>query len=176
MKAFDREVPAAPDTALPVITFTENATFYFYFNDNEIRVMHLANAHTDGDSAVHFADANVMHTGDTFFNGFFPFIDQSSGGSVDGVIAAVNTIMQIVDDDTRIIPGHGPLASKADLQTYLDMLMEVKSVMSPLVNSDQSRDEVLASQPLAKIGETWGAGFLDTDAFTGIVYDVISGK
>jgi hypothetical protein len=95
---------------------------------------------------------------------------------VDGVIAAVNIAMQIVDDDTRIIPGHGPLASKADLQTYLDMLMEVKSVMSPLVNSDQSRDEVLASEPLAKIGEAWGGGFLSTDAFTGIVYDVIAGK
>ena len=86
MKAFGREVPAAPDTALPVITFSNDATFHF--NDTEIRVMHLPLAHTDGDSGVFFAEANVLHLGDTFFNGFYPFIDQGSGGSLEGITNA----------------------------------------------------------------------------------------
>ena len=146
MKAFGREVPAAADAALPVITFTQDATFYF--NETEIQVKHLPHAHTDGDSMVYFTDANVLHMGDTFFNGFYPFIDESSGGSLDGIIEAANHALSIINDDTQIIPGHGKMAGKADLETYLAMVKEVKAIMNPLANSGKSRDEVIAMQPL----------------------------
>lgn len=174
MKAFGREVPAAPETALPVITFTENATFHF--NDTEIRVMHLPNAHTDGDSVVFFSDANVLHMGDTFFNGFYPFIDQSSGGSLDGLIDATTHALTLVNDDSTIIPGHGGLAKRTDLESYLEMLTSVKSIMQPLVASGKSRNDVISSNPLAELSDKWGNGFMKPDTFTGIIYDIESAK
>jgi len=173
MKAFGREVPASPDTALPVVTFSENANFYF--NDINIQVIHIPTAHTDGDSVVFFSEANVLHMGDTFFNGFFPFIDQSSGGSLDGVIAAAEKALSMVNADTMIIPGHGPLSKKADLENYLTMLSDVKTAMTPLISAGKSRKEVVAANPLEEIGQTWGNGFLKTDVFTGIVFDVMAG-
>jgi len=172
MKAFGREVPAAPDAALPVVTFSQNATFYF--NDTQIQVMHLPSAHTDGDSMVLFTEANVLHMGDTFFNGFFPFIDQSSGGTLDGLIVAANKTLGMIDDTTKIIPGHGPLSDKAALTTYLAMLEEVKATMTPLITAGTSRADVLAANPLGELGKTWGNGFMKTDVFTGIVFDVMS--
>lgn len=174
IKAFGREVPAAVDAALPVITFTQDATFYF--NDTQILVSHLPHAHTDGDSMVFFTDANVLHMGDTFFNGFYPFIDESSGGSLDGLIEAANHALGIINDDTQIIPGHGNLATKADLQGYLDMLKEVKAIMNPLANSGKSRDEVIAQQPLKTLSEKWGNGFMKPDVFTGIIFNIESGS
>ena len=172
MKAFGSEVPAAPKTALPVITFAGDATFNL--NSETIQVKYLADAHTDGDSAVIFVAANVVHMGDTFFNGFFPFIDQSGGGTLDGLIASVGKMLDSVDDNTKIIPGHGPLARKADLATYQAMLLNVHSTMKPLIDAGKSRETVVAENPLSALGETWGNGFMKTDVFTGIVYDVMS--
>ena len=174
MKAFGREVPASPDTALPVVTFSDNVNFYF--NETQIQVMHIPLAHTDGDSIVLFTEANVLHMGDTFFNGFFPFIDTGSGGSLDGVIGAAEKALSLVDDDTKIIPGHGPLSSKSDLETYLAMLNEVKSIMSPLVTAGQSREDIVAANPLEELGKTWGNGFMKTDVFTGIAFDSMGGS
>jgi len=172
MKAFGRAVPAAPEAALPVVTFSENTTFYF--NNAQIQVMHLPSAHTDGDSMVLFTEANVLHMGDTFFNGFFPFIDQSSGGTLDGVISAAEKALALSNDETVIIPGHGPLSNKSDLETYIAMLMEVKTTMTALIESGTSRDDVLSANPLAELGKTWGNGFMKTDVFTGIVFEVMT--
>lgn len=122
MKAFNREVPAAPAIALPVVTFNESVTFYF--NGTLIQVMHSPSAHTDGDSMVLFTEANVLHMGDTFFSGFFPFVDQSSGGTLDGVIDSAEKALAMVDNDTAIIPGHDPLSTKADLENYLTISEE----------------------------------------------------
>ncbi len=170
IKAFLREVPASANDALPVVTFSDNATFYF--NGLQIQVIHIPTAHTDGDSIVMFTEANVLHMGDTFFNGFFPFIDQSSGGTLDGVIRAAETSLSMIDDDTVVIPGHGPVSGKADLEAYLSMLVEVKAIMMPLAS--QPREEVISANPLAELGETWGNGFMKTDVFTAIVFDMLS--
>lgn len=172
MKAFGREVPASPDTALPVVTFSDNVTFHF--NSDELKVMHQPAAHTDGDSFLLFSNANVLHMGDTFFNGFFPFIDESSGGSLDGIIAASETALGLVNDETQIIPGHGALASKTELQSYLNMLNEVKSLMAPHIKSGKSREDVVTANPLEPLSEQWGGGFMNTETFTGIVFDVES--
>lgn len=174
MKAFGREVPASPDAALPVVTFSNDVTFHF--NNKTIHVTHRPAAHTDGDSMVLFKEANVLHMGDTFFNGFFPFIDQSSGGTLAGVIAAAESALGMTNADSKIIPGHGPLATKADLENYLKMLREVDTAMAAMVKAGKSREEVIAAEPLAAIGKTWGNGSMKTDVFTGIVFDTMSSR
>lgn len=174
IKAFGRDVPAAPDAALPDITYASDATFHF--NNTTVQLMHVENAHTDGDSIVFFTESNVLHMGDTFFNGSFPFIDQSSGGSLDGLIAAVDKALTLVNHDTQIIPGHGPMGNKKALEEYETMLLEVKNAMAPHVNANSTREDVIAAQPLKTIGKKWGNGFMKTDVFTRIVFDIESGS
>lgn len=168
LAAFQRAVPASPPEALPVVTFTDQVTFHW--NGHTVRVQHLDPAHTDGDSAVHFVEADVLHTGDTFFHGFYPFMDASSGGRLDGMIAAAERLLSLADGDTRIVPGHGGLATRADLQAYRDMLAGVREVMAPLVAAGQSVDEVVAAKPTAPWDPQWGGGFLKPDAWVRIVY------
>jgi len=166
---FNRTTPASPEGALPVVTFTEAVTFHW--NGDEIRVHHVAPAHTDGDSIVRFVKADVVHMGDLFFNGGYPFIDTSSGGRVDGVIAAAEETLAAIGEKTRIIPGHGPLATRADLQSYRDTLTLLRDRIAKLKAEGKSRDEVIAAKPTADHDAKWGAGFMKGDTFTGLVYD-----
>ncbi len=169
LEAFQREIPAAPKAALPVVTF--NDTITFHLNGEEIHAFHVEPAHTNGDSIVHFRNANVVHMGDTFFNGFYPFIDVQNGGGVVGMIAASDRVLAIVDEDTKIIPGHGPLASKKDLQAFRDMLQGVHDAIAPHVKAGKSLEEVQAADPLKAFNEVWGKGFLNAEVFTAIVYN-----
>ncbi len=173
-KAFNREVPPSPEAALPVITFTDSVTFYF--NDDEVRVLHVEPAHTDGDSIVHFRKANVLHMGDTYFNGMYPFIDASSGGSIDGMIAAVDRALGLANKDTQIIPGHGPLSTIAELRAFQGMLKTVRGRMGDLMDKGKSREEIVASKPTKDLDEKWGGGFMEPDAWVGIVYDGMAKK
>ena len=167
--AFKQKVPASPKAALPVVTFGDDVTFHL--NGDEIRATHVAAAHTDGDSIVRFTRANVLHTGDLFFNGMYPFIDTSTGGSVAGMIAAADHMLGNVDPNTRIIPGHGPLADRAALQRYRDMLAGVRDAIAPLVAAGRTVDQVIAANPTAKWDAQWGQGFLKPEAFVRIVVD-----
>jgi glyoxylase-like metal-dependent hydrolase (beta-lactamase superfamily II) len=169
MAAFGRKIPPSPEAALPVVTFTDAVTFHW--NGDEIRVHHVPPAHTDGDSIVHFVKADVVHMGDVFFNGGYPFIDTSSGGRVDGVIAAADRVLAAVGEKTRIIPGHGPLATKADLQAYRDVVKTLRDRIATLKAEGKSRDEVIAAKPTADHDAKWGGGFMKGDTFTGLVYD-----
>jgi len=168
MEAFNREVPAAPKAALPVVTFNDEVTFHL--NGETIRVLHVPPAHTDGDSIIHFQKADVVHMGDVLFNGGYPFIDLGSGGSVDGVLAAVNRVLAMTDADTKFIPGHGPLASRGDLVAYRDMLQEVRARVAALVAEGKSLEEVQAAKPTEDLDETWGGGFINGETIVGIVY------
>ena len=169
MEAFNRTVPASPKAALPVVTFTDAMTFHW--NGDDIHVLHVDPAHTDGDSIIHFRNANVLHTGDTFFNGMYPFIDVSSGGSIDGMIAAADTALKLCNDKTRIIPGHGELADADDLRAYRAMLQAVRDRVRPLVDAGKTREEVIAAKPSASFDADWGGGFMKPDVWVGIVYD-----
>jgi len=144
----------APADALPVITFTDQVTFHW--NGETIHAIHVPPAHTDGDALIRFVGANVVHMGDLFFNGRYPFIDTQSGGNANGVIAAANVALEYMDDDTEIIPGHGALASKADLLAYRDMLVTVRDRVRKLVAEGKSEDEVVAAKPTAVLDATWG--------------------
>lgn len=172
IKAFGSTVPASPKVALPVITFNDTVTFRL--NGEEIHVLHQSHAHTDGDSIVHFKGANVIHTGDVWFNGLYPFIDTSSEGSIDGVIRTVKHILTMADEQTKIIPGHGPLANKRDLQGYLKMLTTVRSRMQKLIDEGKSLDKIIALKPNADYDETLGKAFLKPEPFMRIVHDSLT--
>jgi len=165
---FDSPRPAAPNNALPTITFEREITFHF--NDDRIRAFHVETAHTDGDTVVHFESANVIHTGDVFFNERYPFIDTGSGGSTGGVIRAVDAILQIADAETKIIPGHGPITDKDGLLTYRTMLKRVHSAVADLIVAGMTEEQVVLAKPTAGFDSAWGGGFLDPDTFVRMVY------
>lgn len=167
--AFNRVMPPAPKAAVPVITFTREMTFHL--NGETIHALHTPNAHTDGDTFIHFEKANVIHAGDLFFNGFYPFIDTGAGGTVQGVIAAVDKMLALSDDNTKIIPGHGPLADKNALMAYRTMLETAQVRLSKLKREGKSAAEAVASKPLSDLETEWGGGFLPTDKWISIVYD-----
>ncbi|MFN0182004.1 MAG: MBL fold metallo-hydrolase [Gemmatimonadales bacterium] len=171
MVRFNTRVPASPKAALPVVTFGERVNFHL--NGETIHAIHVRNAHTDGDAVVHFQQANAMHLGDTFFNGMYPFIDLGSGGSIDGLIAAVTTVLGYANDQTKIIPGHGPLATKADLAAYRDVLVAAREkIRAAMVGKTLA--QVLAAKPTASWDAKWGAGFMKPDDFVSIVFESLS--
>ena len=149
---------------LPVVTFSDAVTFHA--NSQKAVVLHLPAAHTDGDAVVHFPESNVIDAGDLMFNKLFPFIDIDSGGSVEGFIAGQKRLLSLADDNTAIIPGHGPLASKADLQAAVDMLVDSRQRVKQLVDAGKSLDEILEENPLADYHDTWNWGFITTERMT----------
>ena len=163
--------PSAP-AALPVITFRDTVTFHL--NGDEATAIHAPNAHTDGDSIIHFRNANVVHMGDTYFNGLYPFIDTGTNGSVKGVIAAVDRVLAITDDTTKIIPGHGPLSNKSELKAYRDMLVKVSAKVSALVKAKKSLAQAIAAKPSKDFDAAWGNGFLKPEQFVEIVYTSVA--
>ncbi len=165
---------ADSEAGLPVVTFDETVTFHW--NGNDIHVFHVDTAHTDGDSIIHFRNANVLHMGDTYFNGVYPYIDLSSNGSIDGVIAAAGTALKLCNDKTKIIPGHGELADADDLRLYRDVLQAVRDRVRSLVDEGKTRDEVIAAKPSAEFDADWGGGFMKPDQWIGIVYDGMTKK
>lgn len=168
IKAFGLKVPASPGIALPVITFAEAVTFHL--NGDEISVTHVEAGHTDGDSIVQFKKANVVHTGDLFTNGVYPFIDVSSGGSIDGVIANVGRLINSIDDNTKIIPGHGPLADRQALIAYRDMLSTVRGRLKAAMQRGDSLAKIQEDKPTADLDAVWGKGFLKPEQFVAIVH------
>jgi len=165
-------VPASPKGALPVVTFNDAVTFHL--NGDEINAFHVAPAHTDGDAIVFFRKANAIHMGDLFFNGQYPFVDLSSGGSFEGVIDAVNHVLPMINDETKVIPGHGPLASKADLAKYRDVLVVARDRVRRLIAQKKTVEEIVAAKPLADFDATWGSGFITPEVFLRIVYSSLT--
>ena len=168
MEAFGNKVPAAPAAALPVVSFTDAVTFHL--SGEEIHGFHVSPAHTDGDSVVHFRKANVLHGGDTFFNGMYPFIDLSSGGSVSGVVGAADLLLALAGEGAKIIPGHGPLATRADLQAYRDMVATISGRVAAQVKAGKTLEQVTAAAPTAEFDAKWGQGFMKAAPFVAIVY------
>lgn len=160
--------PAGGVSGLPVVTFGDAVTFHV--NGQEAYVFHVARAHTDGDAVIHLRGANVIVAGDLHFNYMFPFIDLDSGGSVRGFMDGQRRIVNMADDDTIIIPGHGALASRADLQAALDMLVDAEGRVEALVLEGKTEEEILAINPLADYHDTWNWGFITTERMTQTLY------
>ena len=165
---FDRTTPASPPGALPVVTFSADVTFYL--NGDTLVVTHVPHAHTDGDAIVTWRGANVVHMGDVFFNGWYPFIDMDSGGTLQGIIAAVERVLAASDSATRIIPGHGPLASRDDLAAYHRVLVTARDRVQALRRAGQTLEQVIAERPMAEYDETWGVQFIRPAQFLTFVY------
>lgn len=163
-----------PKEALPVVTFTSDVTFHL--NGDEIYVFHVPRAHTDGDAIIHFRKSNVVHMGDTFFNQLYPFIDTSSGGTIEGMVAAVDKGLALGNDATKYIPGHGPLGTKAELQAYRNMLATIGERIRSQAKAGAKLEDVIASKPTAEFDEAWGKGFLPPPRFIEMVYKNVQGR
>jgi cyclase len=161
--------PIAPRAreALPVVTFAHSATLHF--NDDDLEFTHLPNAHTETDIVIRFRKANVVHMGD-MFTASFPFIDGNTGGTLDGLIKAHAAVLATVDDQTKIIRGHGPLGNKAELQAYHDMLVTVRDRIARLVRSGKSQDEVVAARPTQDFEARYGGGSFNAAQWVGRAY------
>ncbi len=173
-KFFNSKTPPSPAGALPLVTFVDSTSFHV--NGDDVDALHVPPAHTDGDAVVFFRKANVLHMGDTFFNGMYPFVDLSTGGSIDGMIAACERGLGMGDAATKIIPGHGPSGRKADLRAFQEMLVASRDAVLPLVKAGKTLDEVKAAKPTAAFDEKWGKGFMKPDSWVQIVYADLSGK
>jgi glyoxylase-like metal-dependent hydrolase (beta-lactamase superfamily II) len=170
MKLFNMTVPAAPAGGLPTITL-ENA-LRLWHNDDSLDLVHFDPAHTDTDIYIYFHKADVLHAGDTWFNGMYPFIDEGTGGTIGGMIAATDKTLSVAGDSTKIIPGHGPLGTKADLKKSRDMLSSVRDKVAALKSAGASEQEVISKKPTADLDPIWGKGFAP-DMFVGIVYRTV---
>jgi cyclase len=163
-----RRSPPSPAIALPIVTFVDGVRFYL--DGEDIEVTHIGPGHTDGDSTVWFHKANVIHMGDNFFNGMYPAIDGDAGGSLDGMVTALEGVLGRIDDQTKVIPGHGPLGTKADLKRFHDMLVTIRDRVRQAIHDGKTQDQVLAMKPSADLDAVWGNGFLKPDFFVTLVY------
>lgn len=160
---------ASPLNALPTITYKDSISFYF--NEDKIDVYHLPNAHTDGDSIIYFNKRNIIHTGDIYVNGRYPFIDHSSGGSIDGIITGIEKIISIIDNETKIIPGHGLLSNLSELQDYLIMLKDIRQQVLTMINNGATLNEIIKSDITSKYDNLYSDSFINSGDFLGFVYN-----
>ena len=166
-------VPPLPEEAWPVITFDDSLTIHF--NDEPVKVLHHPNGHTDGDSVVYFPKSNVVHMGDLFFVGMFPFVDLDNGGNVLGYSRNIEAIIKQLPEDVQIIPGHGPLANKKDLQDYHEMLVATIEYVRKKILSGNSLTEI-QEQGLPEEYQAWEKGFIDAETWIGFIYQSIVTK
>ncbi len=150
---FNRTVQPLPEKGLPIITFSDNMTIFQ--NGDEIKVIHVDNGHTDGDSIVFFTKNNVIHVGDDFTDKSYPFIDISSGGSIDGLISSLQTISSTIDDETKVVSGHTEISNKTKVNDLTNMLKDVRQNVSQMIEDGKSLEEIIASHPTSNYDETY---------------------
>jgi len=172
MRAFSREIPPSPEVARPVITFSDDLGLRF--NGEQVMVIHVDNAHTDTDAFIYFPESDVLHMGDTYFKGRYPFIDLSSGGSIDGMIAASNSAIFLTGPDTKIIPGHGSLSNKSELIEYRNVLQSIRDKVKSAIKAGKTLDEIKTMRPGKVTDAEWGAGFINADRFIEFIYNSLT--
>lgn len=168
MEWVDRQVPAASAAAMPIITFNQQITFHI--NDEEVYVYHGAAAHTDGDAVVWFKTSNVIHMGDLFVTYGFPFIDVSAGGMLNGMIDFQGKVLEMINDETVVIPGHGPISTKSDLEKFRNQLIDIRNKLMPFVEAGKTQDETISANPLSEYDELWSSGWVKSKDFILLVY------
>ncbi|HUR82710.1 MAG TPA: MBL fold metallo-hydrolase [Thermoanaerobaculia bacterium] len=166
-------VPPAPIGALPVLTFDESVTLHL--NGEDVKAVHTPHGHTDGDAVIWFTKSNVVHMGDQFFNGTFPFVDRENGGSVRGMIANVDHMLAMMPDDAKVIPGHGPLSDKNGLRAFVAMLRGTMGAVESGLAAGKSLDQLKADKVLAA-WDSWGGGFIKSDAWITTLHEELTSK
>jgi glyoxylase-like metal-dependent hydrolase (beta-lactamase superfamily II) len=170
---FKRKTPPSAKEALPVITF--NQSLSVHFNGEEIRAIHFPQGHTDGDSVVFFTSSNVVHLGDDFFAGSFPFVDLDSGGSVEGLTKNIGELITKIPAGAKLIPGHGPISTVDDLKAYHRMLVETTDIVRKKIAAKKSLEEI-KKEGLPTEWNSWGAGFIKTDAWIELIHRSLTAK
>jgi glyoxylase-like metal-dependent hydrolase (beta-lactamase superfamily II) len=170
---FNRTTPPSPKEALPVITFNNSLTVHF--NGEEIRAIHFPQGHTDGDSVIFFSSSNVVHLGDDFFAGRFPFVDLESGGTVEGLTRNIGEIIEKIPAGAKLIPGHGPISTLDDLKSYHRMLQQTTEIVRQKIAAGKTVDQI-KSEGLPAEWEPWGAGFIKTDRWVETIYKSLTAK
>jgi len=165
---WDFTFPSSPAGAIPTDVIDGDKTLRL--NGATITLKYYGPSHTDGDISVYFAEADVLHTGDTWWNGYFPFIDYSTGGNIDGMIKAAESNLAMVTDKTIVIPGHGPVAGKKEMTEYRDLLVLIRDRVAALKKAGKSLDEIVAAKVTAAYDAKWGGSFINGDFFTKLVY------
>jgi glyoxylase-like metal-dependent hydrolase (beta-lactamase superfamily II) len=160
--------PPSPEGAIPTDVFNADKTLHL--NGVTIALKYYGPAHTDGDISAYFTEADVFHTGDTWWNGHFPFIDYSTGGNIDGMIKAAEANLAMVTDKTIVIPGHGPVGGKTEMIEYRDILASIRDRVAALKGEGKSLNEIVAAKPTAAYDAKWGTGFVNGELFTKLVY------
>ena len=168
VEGWDFTFPPLPAGGIPTTVFSDQKTLHL--NGATLALKYYPPAHTDGDISVHFTEADVFHTGDTWWNGYYPFIDYSNGGSIDGTIRATEANLAKVTQKMIIIPGHGPVGDKSQLTVYRDLLVTVRDKVATLKNQGRSLTEIVAAKPTAAYDAKWGGGFMNPANFTGLVF------
>jgi cyclase len=161
----------SPPEALPTETFKDKHTLDA--NGDQIQLAYVPPAHTDTDIYIRFSKGDVLHLGDLFFNGMYPFIDAGTGGRINGMIAAADTVLKVVSEKTKIVPGHGPLGDKSALTKYRDMMATIRDRVQKLKTAGRTLEEAVAANPTADLDAVWGKGFLDPKTFVTIVYNTL---
>jgi len=172
-EVFKRTTPASPKEALPVITFDQSLSVHF--NGEEIRVIHFPHGHTDGDSVIFFTNSNVVHLGDDFFAGRFPFVDLESGGSVEGLIKNIGELITKIPPTAKLIPGHGPISTLDDLKNYHRMLVQTTDIVRQKITGGKTLDQI-KSEGLPDEWKPWGTGFIKTDLWIETIYKSLTAK
>ena len=170
--ALGRTTPPAPKEALPVITFNDRATVHL--NGEDIRAIHMPHGHTDGDSVIWFTQSNVVHMGDDFFNGTFPFVDADNGGSVRGLSMNLEAILAQIKDDTKVIPGHGPLGDKTTLRAFAEMIRATTAAVDAAMRSGKTLDQIKQAKVLEPWAK-WATSFVTTDRWAESLYRDLGG-
>ena len=160
------------EAALPVITFEQAASFYW--NGQPVRAVALPDAHTDGDAMAYFEGSDVLHTGDVFFSGRYPYVDVEGGGSVDGMIAGLERILEVAGPSTTVVPGHGPVGTEAEVEDALAMLRTAREAVQARIDAGDGREAAIEADPLADLNERYAWGFIDGDRMTGQLYDSLT--
>ncbi|MGC2160398.1 MAG: MBL fold metallo-hydrolase [Silvibacterium sp.] len=168
---FNLDLPSAPASALPQQTFAEDEKLYF--NNDELDLVHAPNASTDSDVFVHFVNANVIHTGELWFNAAWPFIETTSGGTINGMIQGVDRMLDLADDRTKLVPSHGKPGNKADLAGYREMLSTVANRVEKLKIAGQALDQVIAAKVTADLDSQWSHGEMTPTMFLTAVYNTL---
>lgn len=170
---FNRTTPPAPKEALPIITFNQSLTVHF--NGEEIRAIHFPHGHTDGDSVIFFTSSNVVHLGDDFFAGRFPFVDMDSGGTVEGLIKNIGEIIEKIPAGAKLIPGHGPISTIEDLKTYHRMLQQTTEIVRQKIAAGKTLEQV-KSEGLPAEWQSWGTGFINTERWVETIYRSLTAR
>ena len=165
--------PPYTNDALPLVTFNDRMSLHM--NGETVTAYHVANGHTDGDSIIYFPVSNVIHMGDMFFNGLYPYVDLDAGGSIEGLVAAADLALSLADDSTRIIPGHGPLGVTDDLRNYRDYLVQAIANVQELVDKDMTLEQVIAAEPTREWDEELGKTWITPPQFVTFIYNSLMG-